>query len=103
MKYPKPKAAKHSKAVAVANLNIAHVVATVVANPAQVAAVAIVVVTEAQIVAIALHVLQQVPVVINHGATVKGVTEAAVLQVEVATVTAEAQAVVTRKDIKIPH
>ena len=102
MKYLKPKAANHSKVAAVVNRNIAHAVHTVVANPAQVVAVAIVVATEAQIVVIVLHVLQQVPVVAkNHGATVKGATEAAVLQVEVATVTAEAQAVVTRKDIKI--
>ena len=99
MKCRKPKAAKHSKVVVAANRNIDHAVHTVVANPAQ---VAIVVVTEAQIVAIVLHVLQQVPEVAkNHGATVKGATEAAVLQVEVATVTAEAQAEVTRKDIKI--
>ena len=106
MKYPKPKEAKHSKVGAAANLNIAHAVGTVVANHAQAVAVVIVVVTEVEIVAIVLHVLQQVPVVTNHGATVKGATEAAAVlqvQVEEATATAEAQAEVTRKDIKIEY
>ena len=108
MLFRKQKEVNHLKKVEVASRNIVNAVVTVVGNLAQVGAVVIVVVTEVvtEVVtgAIVLPVQLLVPVeATNHGATVNWATEAAVLQAEAAEVIAEAQAVVTRKDIKISY